>query len=94
MKRILFILLLTILFIGCGQTDYNKGYYENGQLRWEGNIKDGKIEGLWKWYYENGQLQCEGNYKDGKGEGLWKEYDYSGIYQETQYWNNGWRGYK
>ena len=93
MKRILFILLLTILFIGCGEkvqryhvdetTSPNDKltYFKkdmsvvngivfdtvyNGQLKWEGNYKDGKSEGLWKVYYENGQLEWEVNYKDGE----------------------------
>ena len=61
MKRILFILLLTIPFIGFGQTKPDQyesvtEYYENGQLQSEGKYKDGKKEGLWKIYYENGQL--------------------------------------
>ena len=72
MKRILFILLLTILFIGCGQNDSIKQtgsikeYYENGQLKSEGNVVTGQQNGIWKYYYENGQLEFEGNYIDGK----------------------------
>ncbi len=74
MKRILFILLLTIPFIGFGQTEYVKEYHKNGQLEYEGNFKDGKREGLWKYYYSTGQLEWEGNFKDGKEEGLFKIY--------------------
>ena len=74
MKRILFILLLTIPFIGFGQTGYVKEYYSTGQLESEGNFKDGKKEGLWKEYYESGNLKREGNYKDGVKFGLWKCY--------------------
>lgn len=43
-----------------------KGYYENGNLRAEGNFKDGKLEGLGKSYYDNGNLKAEVNFKDGK----------------------------
>ena len=32
----------------------------------EGEYKDGKKVGLWKYYYENGQLGKEEEYKDGK----------------------------
>ena len=59
MKRILFILLLTILFIGCGQTDYNKGYYENGQLEWEGNYKDGELISKKCWDKNGKEIDCE-----------------------------------
>ena len=66
MKRLLFILLLTIPFIGFGQTEYIKEYYDNQNIKYEGNYKDGKLDGLWKSYYENGQLKNERNYNDGK----------------------------
>ena len=55
MKKLLFILLFTIPFVGFGQLD--RDYYENGQIKNEVNYKDGKKEGLWKEYYENGQLK-------------------------------------
>ena len=51
-----------------------KGYYENGNLRAEGNFKDGKLEGLGKEYYENGNLKEEVNFKGDKQEGLGKSY--------------------
>ena len=51
-----------------------KSYYDNGNLKLEGNFKDGKYEGLGKGYYENGNLKVEGNFKDGKEEGLEKRY--------------------
>ena len=41
-------------------------YYENGQIKEEGNYKDGKREGKWTEYYENGQIEWEENYKDGE----------------------------
>jgi antitoxin component YwqK of YwqJK toxin-antitoxin module len=40
----------------------------------EGEYKDGKKVGLWKYYYENGQLGKEEEYKDGKKVGLHKTY--------------------
>jgi len=41
-------------------------YYENGQIWYEGNYKDGKSDGKWIWYHENGQIWMEEFYKDGK----------------------------
>ena len=40
------------------------------QLKYEGNFKDGKAEGLSRWWYENGQLESEINNLNGKLDGL------------------------
>ena len=45
--------------------------YENGKIKTEGNLKDGKKDGKWTAWYENGQIKAEANYKDGKGNGKW-----------------------
>ena len=41
-----------------------RGWYEDGQLKYERNYKYGKEDGLNREWYENGQLQYERNYKD------------------------------
>ena len=41
-------------------------YYQNGQLRSEGNKKNGKEDGFWKhWWEDDGKLSEEVIYKDG-----------------------------
>jgi antitoxin component YwqK of YwqJK toxin-antitoxin module len=42
-----------------------KIYSESGQICFEGNYKDGKLDGLSRWYYESGKLWFERNYKNG-----------------------------
>ena len=42
-----------------------EGWYENGQLKYRANWKNGKLDGLQEYWYENGQLQRRGNYKNG-----------------------------
>ena len=59
MKKLLFILLLTIPFIGFGQTEIKKTYYDNGQLKWFFTYKNGFPDGIQKEYYENGQLESD-----------------------------------
>jgi antitoxin component YwqK of YwqJK toxin-antitoxin module len=56
-----------------------KTFHESGQLKSEGNYKDGKQIGLWKTYHENGQLREEGYYNllDGMT-GSWKKYHSNG----------------
>tara|TARA_R110001606_G_scaffold382021_2_gene543548 strand:- start:841 stop:1275 length:435 start_codon:yes stop_codon:yes gene_type:complete len=44
--------------------------YENGQLMYERNYKDGKEDVLLRGWYEDGQLKYECNVKDGKKDGL------------------------
>lgn len=92
MKKLLFILLLTIPFIGFGQEGLVKGYYENGQLRYEKNYKDGKLNGLTKIYLENGQLNLEGNYKDGKMNGYQKKWYENGQLKHEYNYKGGFEG--
>jgi len=39
--------------------------YENGQIKHEGNYKDGKQDGKWTWWNMKGQKDEVRNYKDG-----------------------------
>lgn len=43
-----------------------RAYHENGQLRWEGTIKDGKPIGWNRHWHENDQLKSESYYVRGK----------------------------
>ena len=52
----------------------HKYWYDNGQINYEENYKDGKRHGLYKRWYENGQVMYEYNYKDGKHHGLYKRW--------------------
>ena len=67
------------------ETSYNA----NGQIKEEGNYKNGIKDGLQKRWYENGQLKDEGNYKDGKEDGLWKYWDENGQTKWEQNWKDG-----
>ena len=44
--------------------------YENGKKKQEGNLKDGKMTGLWVGWHENGKKAVEGKFKDGTQNGL------------------------
>ena len=41
-------------------------WYENGQIKSEGNYKDNKRDGKWTGWYPDGQKMSEENYKDGR----------------------------
>ena len=62
--------------------------WENGKIKEEFEIKNGKQEGFSKGWYENGHLEFEGSMKDNKQEGITKKYyengqlSYDGMYKE------------
>jgi len=43
--------------------------YETGELEYEANFENGKLNGITKEYYVSGRLKGEVNYKDGKKDG-------------------------
>ena len=53
-------------------------HYSNGQKKIEGNVVNGKPEGVKTEWYENGQKRVERNYVNGKQEGI-----------ETKWYENG-----
>lgn len=53
-------------------------FYDNGKLQYEGEYKDDKPFGKWKYYFENGKLFAEGTF-DGSEQGKdWKFFDKEG----------------
>ena len=64
-------------------------FYENGQLRFRENYKDGKLDGLWEWFHENGQLKSRGNLIDGDLEGLYEIFDEDGKLTKTETYKDG-----
>ena len=98
MKRILLILLIGIPIFGFGQIDSIRTYHENGKLKSEGILKDGKQEGLWIRYFYNGNLSIKGNFKDNKQQGNWMSYYDNGQLYLDRIYKNGklegiWKSY-
>jgi len=54
--------------------EFEKEYYEDGNLLKEGPIVDNKRDGRWKSYYRDGTLWSEGDYAQGERHGLTKTY--------------------
>lgn len=53
-------------------------YYDSGEVRMEGAIKNGQRDGEWAAYFPDGRVQSHGYFKDGQRTGASKVY-----------WNNG-----
>jgi len=65
-----------------------KEYYDNGELKFEGEYLNGERNGKGKEYYENGKLKFKGEYLNGKLNGKVKEYYYNGKLKfEGEYLN-------
>lgn len=68
-----------------GDCVYETEYYESGQVRMEGAMKNGKRQGEWNAYLRDGRQWSKDVFKDGVLEG-----------PSTVYWENGnlrWEGY-
>jgi len=67
-----------------------KYYYSTGELKSEGNYKDGHKIGKWKWYFKTGKIQQIGKYKGKqKAIGNWIWYYESGEIKRTEDFING-----
>ena len=53
-----------------------------------GEVKDGKVSGLWTKWYENGQKKGEFTWKDGKVDGTWKWYWSNGTKMKEGNWKD------
>jgi len=58
-------------------------YKEEGTPKYEGQLKDGKKIGIWKYYDGNGNLNKFGSYVNGKKDGVW----YAGDLKHIHYVN-------
>ena len=61
------------------QKTYQKVYFENGNIKEEGWLKDDVKFDYWKTYYENAKLKSEGRYKNGKKDKYWYFYNEDGT---------------
>lgn len=67
-----------------------RGYYANGNLRYEKKFRDNLRDGLSKHYYENGKLKDLGYFKKGKQDGrFWYWNDTGGLEWEMAF-KDGW----
>ena len=89
MKKILFILLLIISFIGFGQNETKKEYWDNGQIKSVEYYKNGNRDGTFSYYFENGQIGWEENWKDGTPDGKFIYYYENGQKRYEKHYKNG-----
>lgn len=59
-------------------------FYENGQLKSESEVKEGKRNGKHREYYENGSLKLRGQYINNQKKGTWKYYTEEGKFDKRE----------
>ena len=91
MKKLLSVLLVSVLLIGCSEDrvfDFeliNKGTKDIPIEYYEGKLYNGIVYGAWI----NKQVNWKGNYKDGKRDGLYIEWDEYGKVREEINFKDG-----
>lgn len=64
-------------------------YYQNGNIKIKGVLKNGKRDGDWSYFYENGKLWSWGEYTEGVRNGASSVYYENGVLKmEGNYFNN------
>lgn len=64
-------------------------YYPDGQIRMEGEYRNGKKHGHWISYYNNGNKWSEGYYEDGINHGKTNTWHENGKKYYTGYYDQG-----
>ncbi len=72
------LLKLRIAELGAVDMGRRNEYYDDGQLKATGNMKDGKLHGKWEWYRSDGTLMRTGAFKDGEQSGTWTTWNRDG----------------
>lgn len=58
-------------------------YYDDGQLKAAGRMKDGLLHGRWRWFRRDGTLMRTGQFAQGRQVGTWQTWDAHGTLAKT-----------
>tara|TARA_B100000795_G_scaffold76340_2_gene54367 strand:- start:1639 stop:2322 length:684 start_codon:yes stop_codon:yes gene_type:complete len=92
MKLILSIILISIL-TSCQSQEVYQEFHENGKLKFEVPLVNGKKEGLGKTYFDDGELKIEANYKNDLLNGELVQFYYGRTIKKVHYKNDKLDGY-
>jgi antitoxin component YwqK of YwqJK toxin-antitoxin module len=74
--------LLVIGFVAYGISQGTSGvktfFYESGSRMSEGEVVNGKLNGMWNYWYENGQIKLQANYINDLEDSTWKWFNEDG----------------
>lgn len=78
LKRILKVRLAEINAGYPKKSGESKEFYDNGFLKASGKVKDGELQGAWRWFRRDGTLLRSGSFRAGVQTGEWVTYDRRG----------------
>ncbi len=82
-------LMITLFFFGQQPEEnmvYHKAYYQTGNIKEEGWLKNGVKDEFWKFYHTNGKISEQGHYQNNQRVSYWYFYDsYGKPLQEGHY---------
>ena len=100
MKKILLLIITCLILASCSAQLTEKEvandncvketeYYESGQVKMEGGMKDGKMEGEWTSYFADGRVQSHGFFENGERTGAAQVFYPNGNKYEEGYYTKG-----
>lgn len=89
MKLFISLFFLIITLNVTTEKKYQKNYYNTGNIKSEGWVKDNKKNGYWKFYYENGNIEKEGHFSNNKPVKYWYFYTQNGNKKSEGHYLNG-----
>ena len=93
--------LLLLMIAGCASLNKNEipksyqevsmdhSYYQNGNLEYEAEYINGKLDGLSRVWLEDGTLISESEYSNGQPHGIWKQYHPNGSIKHKVHYEYG-----
>ena len=90
MKLIMFFSIFLLLgFNMSEEKNYDRTYYDNGNLKSEGWLRYNVKTDYWKFYHKNGKIASQGPYAYGKEDGYWYFFDKNRIRTKEGHYAKG-----
>ena len=95
------VLFLYLLLSGCSyldlvkksvpshQVEIERSYFSNGNIEYEAEFINGKLDGISRVWVEDGTLFSESEYSNGKPHGIWNRYHPNGSLMYEVYYEYG-----
>jgi antitoxin component YwqK of YwqJK toxin-antitoxin module len=89
MKKLLFIIILSLPFFMLGQTTEDVQYYKSREVKGKTNFVDNKRQGEVIGYYESGEVKIKAFFVDGKKQGEVIFYSVNGEIERIENYKDG-----
>lgn len=66
-------------------------FYEDGNLKWRGTYKDGKMTGKWEFWDDNGNKYCEVYFNNDVYNGSFRSWHANGNLKEAGHYSNNYK---